>query len=103
MEDVGIFYGHLVHFTAFCYILRTFGIVRSNLVYFSRFWYFVQRKIWQPWCNQSQPSFSTFDSNGFCGKNLLSVEMVFYFFRVWWHFIICFNKTSLGMCPGDVA
>jgi hypothetical protein len=37
MEDVGIFYGHLVHFTVFCYILRTFSIVRGNLAYFSRF------------------------------------------------------------------
>jgi hypothetical protein len=37
MEDVGIFYEHLVHFTVFCYILGTFGIVRGNLVYFSRF------------------------------------------------------------------
>jgi hypothetical protein len=37
MEDVGIFYGHLVHFTVFCYILCTFGIVRGNLVYFLRF------------------------------------------------------------------
>jgi hypothetical protein len=35
MEDVGIFYGLLVHFTVFCYILWTFGIVRGNLVYFS--------------------------------------------------------------------
>jgi hypothetical protein len=26
MEDVGIFYGHLVHFMVFCYILWTFGI-----------------------------------------------------------------------------
>jgi hypothetical protein len=34
MEDVGIFYGHLVHFTAFCYILWSFGNVRGNLVYF---------------------------------------------------------------------
>jgi hypothetical protein len=33
MENVGIFYGHLVHFTVFCYILWTFGIVRGNLVY----------------------------------------------------------------------
>jgi hypothetical protein len=48
MEDDGIFYGHCVHFTFFCYILWTFGLVRGNLVYFSRFWYFVQRKIWQP-------------------------------------------------------
>jgi hypothetical protein len=37
MEDVGIFYGHSVHFTVFCYILRTFGKVRGNLVYFSHF------------------------------------------------------------------
>jgi hypothetical protein len=37
MEDVGIFYGDFVHFTVFCYILRTFGMVRGNLVYFSSF------------------------------------------------------------------
>jgi hypothetical protein len=37
MEDVGIFDGHLVHFTVFCYILWTVGIVHGNLVYFSRF------------------------------------------------------------------
>jgi hypothetical protein len=37
LEDVGMFYGHLVHFTVFCYILWTFGIVCGNLVYFSRF------------------------------------------------------------------
>jgi hypothetical protein len=48
MEDVGIFYGYLVHFTVFCYILWTFDIVRGNLVTFSRFWYFAPRKIWQP-------------------------------------------------------
>jgi hypothetical protein len=48
MEDVGIFYGHLVQFKVFCYILWTFGIVRGNLVYFVPFWYFVPRKIWQP-------------------------------------------------------
>jgi hypothetical protein len=47
MEDDIIFYGHLVHFTVFCYILWTFGIVRGNLVYVSPFWYFVPRKIWQ--------------------------------------------------------
>jgi hypothetical protein len=34
MDDVGIFYGHLVHFTVFCYILLTFGIVHGNLLYF---------------------------------------------------------------------
>jgi hypothetical protein len=48
MEDDGIFYGHLVHFRVFCYILWTFGIIRGNLVYFFPFWYFVPRKIWQP-------------------------------------------------------
>jgi hypothetical protein len=34
-EDDGVFYGHFVHFTVFCYILWTFGIVRGNLAYFS--------------------------------------------------------------------
>jgi hypothetical protein len=33
LEDVGIFYGNLVNFTVFCYILGTFGIIRGNLVY----------------------------------------------------------------------
>jgi hypothetical protein len=38
MENVGIYIdGLLVRFTVFCYILWTFGIVRGNLVYFSRF------------------------------------------------------------------
>jgi hypothetical protein len=41
MEDVGIFYGHLIHFTVFWYILWTFGTL-------SPFGYFVPRKIWQP-------------------------------------------------------
>jgi hypothetical protein len=49
MEDAGIFYGHLVHFTVLCYILWTFGVVRRNLVNFFPFWYFAPRKIWQPW------------------------------------------------------
>jgi hypothetical protein len=49
MEDNGIFYGHLVYFTVFCYILWAFGIVRGNLVYFYPFWYFVPRNIWQPY------------------------------------------------------
>jgi hypothetical protein len=48
MEDVGIFYGHLVHFTVFCYILWTFGIVRGNLVYFSRFGILYQEKSGNP-------------------------------------------------------
>jgi hypothetical protein len=71
MEDDGIFYGHLVHFTVFCYILSTFGIVHGNLVYFSHFgiffpfWYFLQRIIWQPcrletYQRSCQNSFCTF-------------------------------------------
>jgi hypothetical protein len=38
-------------FTVFCYILWTFGTVRGNLAYIFPFWYFVPRKIWQPWCS----------------------------------------------------
>jgi hypothetical protein len=49
LEDVGIFYGHLIHFRVFCYILWTLGRFRANLVYYSPLWYFVRRKIWQPW------------------------------------------------------
>jgi hypothetical protein len=49
MEDVGVFYGHLVQFTVFCYILWTLGLVRGNLVCFFPFRYFVPRKIRQPW------------------------------------------------------
>jgi hypothetical protein len=37
MKDVGIFYGHLVHYTVFSYILWTFGIVHVNLDIFSGF------------------------------------------------------------------
>jgi hypothetical protein len=37
MEDVGIFYGYLVNFMVFCYIVCAFGIVLGNLVYFSLF------------------------------------------------------------------
>jgi hypothetical protein len=48
MEDVGIFNGHLVHFRSFCYILWTFGIVRGNLVYISRFGILYQEKSGNP-------------------------------------------------------
>jgi hypothetical protein len=47
-EDDGIFFGHLVHFTVFCYILWTFGIVRSNLVYFSPFGILYREKSGNP-------------------------------------------------------
>jgi hypothetical protein len=48
MEDVGIFYGHMVHFRSFCYILWKFGIVRSNLVYNSRLGILYQEKSGNP-------------------------------------------------------
>jgi hypothetical protein len=48
MENLGIFYDHLVYFTAIANILWPFGIFCGQLVYFSPFWYFVPRKIWQP-------------------------------------------------------
>jgi hypothetical protein len=37
MDEVGIFYEHLVYFTDICDILRRFGIFGGNLVYFPRF------------------------------------------------------------------
>jgi hypothetical protein len=48
MENLGVFYDHLVYFTAIGNILWPFGIFCGHLVYFSPFWYFVPRKIWQP-------------------------------------------------------
>jgi hypothetical protein len=41
MENLGIFYDHLVYFRALGNILWPFGI-------FSPLWYFAPRKIWQP-------------------------------------------------------
>jgi hypothetical protein len=35
MEDFGIFYGHLVHVTVFCYILWTFGMLVVSWYIFS--------------------------------------------------------------------
>jgi hypothetical protein len=43
-----MFYGHLVHFTVFCYILWKFSIVRGNLAYFSRFGILYQEKSGNP-------------------------------------------------------
>jgi hypothetical protein len=34
MEDVGIFYGYLVHSTAVWYLLWSYGILYGNYVYF---------------------------------------------------------------------
>jgi hypothetical protein len=53
MDNVVMFYDHLKYFSVICYILWTFGIGRGNLAYFSPFWYFVPREIWQP-CSQSK-------------------------------------------------
>jgi hypothetical protein len=39
VEDVGIFYGHLVYFMAIWYILWPFGIFYGHLVYFVAIWY----------------------------------------------------------------
>jgi hypothetical protein len=49
MENLGIFYDHMVYFTAIRNILRPFGIFYDHLLYISPFWYFVPKKIWQPW------------------------------------------------------
>jgi hypothetical protein len=51
MEDVGIFFGYLVYFTAFWYISWQFCIFYGYLVYILSFWYVVPRKIWQPRAN----------------------------------------------------
>jgi hypothetical protein len=45
---IGIFYDHLVYFTAIGNILWPFGMFCSHLVYFPRFGIIYIRKIWQP-------------------------------------------------------
>jgi hypothetical protein len=44
MEDVGIFYGHLVHFTVLSYISWTSVMVRGNLVHFFPFLVFCTKE-----------------------------------------------------------
>jgi hypothetical protein len=44
MENIGIFYNHLVYFTAIGNILWPFGIFCGHLVYFSPFLVFCTRK-----------------------------------------------------------
>jgi hypothetical protein len=48
MENVGIFYDHLVYFTAIGNTLWPFGIFCSNLVYFPRFGILDQEKSGNP-------------------------------------------------------
>jgi hypothetical protein len=48
MEDVDIFYGHLVFLQPMGIIYVHFVIFCSNLVYFSSFWYVVPTTIRQP-------------------------------------------------------
>jgi hypothetical protein len=43
MEDVGIFYGHFVYFTAKWHNIWTFGTLCGHLVYFTPFWYVASR------------------------------------------------------------
>jgi hypothetical protein len=54
MEDVGIIYGPLVHFTVFSYILWTFVIVCGNLVYFSCFVFLYEEKSGNPAAQESR-------------------------------------------------
>jgi hypothetical protein len=60
MEDVGIVYGHLVHFMVFCYILWIFGIVRGYLVYFSLFGILYQEKSGNPVHTRTHPNSTEF-------------------------------------------
>jgi hypothetical protein len=48
MEDVGIFYGHLVYFTSIWYILWPSGICYGHLEYFSRFGMLYREKSGNP-------------------------------------------------------
>jgi hypothetical protein len=47
MEDGGLFYGHLVYFTAIWHSGHQKFVIVIWYIFFP-FWYVVQRKIWQP-------------------------------------------------------
>jgi hypothetical protein len=51
----GLFFGHLVYFTAIWYIFWSFWYILWLLAIFLPLWYVVPRKIWQPcsWEKQS--------------------------------------------------
>jgi hypothetical protein len=55
MENVVIFYDHLLYFTAIWYNLLPFGIVCGHLVYFLLFGTFRPRKICQPYTDPESP------------------------------------------------
>jgi hypothetical protein len=83
MENLGIYYDHLVYFTSTGNILRPSGIFCGNLVYFSPFWYFGRRKIWQPCCapliSKLGPiQFTNERSNGFRSTSLRYVHVYIY-------------------------
>jgi hypothetical protein len=48
MEDAGIFYGHLVYFSAIWHILWPFGTCSLVLVHFTRFGMLYQEKSGNP-------------------------------------------------------
>jgi hypothetical protein len=49
MDDVCIFYSHLVNFMAIWYMLWPFSLFCGHLVYFPPIRYVAPRVIWQPW------------------------------------------------------
>jgi hypothetical protein len=55
MEDVGIFYGHLVYFVVMWYILLSLGKFCGYLVYFFLFGIFYQEKSGNPYGDAAQP------------------------------------------------
>jgi hypothetical protein len=73
----------LVYFMTIWSILRPLEIFYGHLVYFSPFWYFVPRKIWQPYLAQR-----TNQSLFFAGKNVKKCAHGFYsekvfFYKAW--------------------
>jgi hypothetical protein len=71
-ENLGTFYDHLVYFIAIGNILWPFDILCGHLVYFSPFWYFVPRKIWQHWAGSQRQQTDNFDGRLFVHKKTIN-------------------------------
>jgi hypothetical protein len=75
MENLGIFYDHLVYFTAIGNILWSFGIFCGNLVYFVVIWYIFLRFGILDQEKSGNPGFTALQSDDGIHRAILVVDV----------------------------
>jgi hypothetical protein len=92
MEDVGIFYCHLVHCTAIWYILWPFGIIYGRLVYFVAIWVYFMGFLKRFPGVGSEPGSSWFHLfSHFSPLNCWATAAPRVYFMVIWFMFYCFG------------